>query len=151
MLKWLILLILSHTTLVAADSKMVVPMVQHSAATFYVNVTIADQISEEFVIDTGASHVTISDTTLEKLLNKQQATFVRLMTGVLADGSSIEVPVYRISSLKIGNNCRFKDVEVAVIEGGARCVLGLSVLSQAAPFTFYTEPPQLHLSNCSAA
>ena len=135
---------------VNADSNKIVPMVKHVAATFYVSVTIADQPSEDFVVDTGASHVTISDKTLKKLLDKQQAIFVRSMKGILADGSSIDVPVYRISSLIIGNRCRFKDIEVAVIKGNARCVLGLSVLSQAAPFTFHTEPPQLQLSNCSA-
>jgi len=149
--KWLFILILPSAITVSADSNVTIPMVKHSTATFYVSVTIGDQLSEEFVIDTGASHVTISDETLGKLLDKQQAVFMRSMTGILADGSSIKVPVYRISSLKVGSDCLFNDVEVAVIKGGARSVLGLSVLSRAAPFTFHTEPPQLQLSNCSAA
>ena len=150
MYKLLLALSIFSVNIVEA-SEQLIPMVKHDAQTFYVNVKIADQLTEEFVIDTGASHVTISDTIIKKLLDNHQATFVRLMTGVLADGSTIEVPVYRVSRLKIGANCEFKDVEVAVIKGGARCVLGLSALRYAAPFTFHVDPPQIQLSNCSAA
>lgn len=151
MKKWLMLLIASFAMNASADSEYLIPMVQHDAATFYITVEIADQLSEEFVIDTGSSHVTITRETLSQLLEKNQATFVRSMTAILADGSNIDVPVYRVSSLNIGGHCRFENIEVAVIEGDTRCVLGLSVLSLAAPFTFHIEPPQLQLSNCSSA
>lgn len=149
MQKWLLLLLVFIAMNVSADSEHIIPMVRHDAATFYINVEIADQISEEFVIDTGSSHVTITRATLTKLLEKEQATFVRFMTAVLADGSNIDLPIYRVSSLNIGGNCRFENIEVAVIDGDTRCVLGLSVLSRAAPFTFHIEPPQLQLSNCT--
>ncbi len=151
MRKLLFILLFGFSFNVLADSQQVIPMVQHDTATFYVKVKIADEISEEFVIDTGASHVTISRHTLNKLLKKDQATFIRSMVGVLADGTSIDVPVYRISRLDIGGTCHFENIEVAVIEGDARCVLGLSVLRQAAPFTFNLDPPQLELSHCSGA
>ena len=120
---WLWLLFLPYTLAVSAAPATVVPMVKYDAQTYYVNVTIGDAVSEEFVIDTGASHVTISDSTLKKLLANNQATFVRAMTGVLADGTNIDVPVYRIDHLKIGNQCSFHDIEVAVMQGNARCVL----------------------------
>jgi len=149
MFKGLLLLVLMHALTVSADSSRVIPMVKHKSATFYVGVTIGDLPSKEFVIDTGASHVTISRKTLQKLLNKKQAIFVRSMKGILANGASINVPVYKISSLNIGGGCQFKNVEVAVIERDVRGVLGLSALNRAAPFTFSVDPPQLQLSNCA--
>jgi len=144
----LLLLILVMMLPVSASSDQVIPMSQHKSGTFYVDVIVADQPRQKFVVDTGASHVTISHRTLKKLLNKKQALFVRSMKGILADGSNIDVPVYKVTSLEIAGVCRFNDVEVAVIKSDTRSVLGLSVLSRAAPFVFNLSPPQLKLSNC---
>jgi hypothetical protein len=41
-----------------------------------------------------------------------------------------------------------EEVEVAVFPGNTRQIVGLSVLTRAAPFVFSTNPPQLQLSNC---
>lgn len=146
----LFLLLLFFAMSVQAGSEQIISMVKHDTATFYVSVAIGDQPMQNFVVDTGASHVTITRGTLEALLDKQQAVFLRHMIGVLADGSSIEVPIYRISSLNIGGECRFENIEVAIMEGNVRCVLGLSVLNQAAPFTFKVDPPQIQLSGCDS-
>ncbi|WP_126453462.1 retropepsin-like aspartic protease family protein [Sulfuriflexus mobilis] len=137
--------------LLHAESTQSIPIYKYEASTYYIDVSIADSESEAYLIDTGASYVTISETTLADLLDKDQAEFVRVMSAVLADGRGMDVPVYRVSSLQIGKHCHFSDVEVAVIPGEARCVLGLSALRQAAPFIFSIDPPELTVSNCTAA
>lgn len=126
-----------------------IPIYKYEASTYYIDVSIAGAEREAYLIDTGASYVTISDTTLADLLDNKQAEFVKIMSAVLADGSGIDVPVYRVSSLQIGNRCQFKNVEVAVLPGDARCVLGLSALRHAAPFMFSVDPPELKVSNCT--
>lgn len=126
-----------------------IPIYKYEASTFYIDVSIAGAESEAYLIDTGASYVTISETTLADLLDKQQAKFVKNMGAMLADGSGIDVAVYRVSSLQIGDRCHFRDVEVAVIPGQARSVLGLSALRHAAPFMFSVDPPELKVSNCT--
>lgn len=128
-----------------------IPIYKYEASTYYIDVSIAGAENEAYLIDTGASYVTISETTLADLLDKQQAEFVKNMGAVLADGSGIDVAVYRVSSLQIGDRCHFRDVEVAVIPGQARSVLGLSALRHAAPFMFSIDPPELKVSNCTSA
>lgn len=126
-----------------------IPIYKYEASTYYIDVSIAGTKSEAYLVDTGASYVTISEKTLSRLLDRQQAEFVRVMRAVLADGSGLDVSVYRVSSLQIGDHCHFRDVEVAVIPGKARCVLGLSALQHGAPFVFSVDPPELRLSNCT--
>ena len=59
------------------------------------------------------------------------------------------VPVYSIKRMSIGSRCDLKDIEVAVLPGKTRQILGLSALRQASPFIFSIDPPELILSNCS--
>lgn len=70
------------------------------------------------------------------------------MRGRLADGSELEVPVYSIDAISIGDACWLRDVEAAVFPGNTRPILGLNVLQRAAPFIFSFEPPRPVLSHC---
>ncbi len=135
----------------SAEPLQSIPIYKYEASTYYIDVSIAGAESEAYLIDTGASYVTINEDLLADLLDARQAEFVKIMSAVLADGSNIDVPVYRVNSLQIGNRCLFKDVEVAVIPGNPRCVLGLSALRHAAPFMFSVDPPELKVSNCTSA
>jgi predicted aspartyl protease len=125
-----------------------IPMRDNGASAFYVEVHIEGVGSGDFLVDTGAGYMTINETTLSVLRTKDLATYVRELDGILADGTRLRVPVYRLTSIKIGDACVIRDVEVAVFPGSNRGLLGLSALRRTAPFLFSLEPPVLQLSNC---
>ncbi|MFW6093300.1 MAG: retropepsin-like aspartic protease family protein [Pseudomonadota bacterium] len=118
--------------------------------TFYVNVDIAGVAPEDYLVDTGAGYMTITDETLARSKDAGTATYLRQLEGRMADGSVLEVPVYRLSEITIGGSCRLRNVEVAVLPGASRGLFGLSALRKMSPFQFSVDPPSLQLSNCGA-
>lgn len=125
-----------------------VDMRAHTAGTFYVAGAITGYGELEFLVDTGSSFPVIGQDMIEVLQAAGEAEFVRDLRGVMADGSRREVPVYRLSELRLGEACWLREVEVAVFPAGARPILGMSTLARLAPFTFSADPPQLGLSRC---
>jgi hypothetical protein len=117
-------------------------------ATFYIEVGVAGAGPESYLVDTGAGYMTITDATLDRSRAAGTATYVRELQGRLADGRVLEVPVYRITEIVVGERCRLRNVEVAVLPGASRGLLGLSALRKASPFEFSVDPPSLRLSNC---
>lgn len=117
-------------------------------ATFYVGGQINGLGPVELMVDTGSGYMTINEEMLETLQLAGQARFVKQLRGRLANGSVLEVPVYSIEAVSIGDACWLRDVEAAVFPGNTRPILGLNVLQRAAPFIFSFEPPRLMLSHC---
>lgn len=117
-------------------------------ATFYIEVGVAGAGPESYLVDTGAGYMTITDATLARSRAAGTATYVRELRGRLADGRVLDVPVYRITEIVVGERCRLRNVEVAVLPGASRGLLGLSALRKASPFEFSVDPPSLRLSNC---
>lgn len=128
-----------------------VPMQNQGASTFYVQSTI--QGSEEcmMLVDTGSGHSVINEVTLESLKASGDASFIKNLKGMMADGSTKIVPLYRISAITIGESCVIRDVEAAVLPNNARQILGISTLQRAAPFGLSFDPPTLSLSGCETA
>lgn len=133
----------------ASDDRNLVPMTDQGASTYYVNVFLKGMGNTRFLVDTGSSYMTINEETLEVLQREDQATYVKELRGVLADGSEQVVPVYRIKAMRIGESCGLTGVTAAVFPGRTRNILGLSALRAAAPFVFSVDPPTLELSNCA--
>lgn len=129
---------------------MIVEMTDRGASTYYVDVHLGSIGAEPFLVDTGSSYTTINENTLSRLIDADQAEYVKDLKGTLADGSTRIVPVFAIRSLAIGEACRLDEVRAAVFPGGTRNILGLSALRNAAPFVFSVNPPTLRLSNCAA-
>ena len=125
-----------------------VPMILKGSKTFYVSGWMAGIERTEFMVDTGSSYMTINQVTLEKLKENAQVDYLRELTGVLANGDEVVMPVYRIPKVVLGDSCELIDVEAVVFPGNTRQILGLSVLRKAAPFMFSVDPPVLQLSNC---
>lgn len=126
-----------------------IPMRVTKASTFYVGGYLNGFGAVDMMVDTGSSYTTINRTTLDALEKKGAVTYVKDLTGIMADGSRKVVPIYRIASMSIGKGCILHDVEAAVFPGDTRYILGLSALKLAAPFVFSMNPPQLVLSNCA--
>lgn len=120
-------------------------------STFYVPGHIAGLGAVDLMVDTGSGYMTINEEMLTVLQAAGQAQFVRRLRGRLANGSELDVPVYAIDAVSIGDTCWLRDVEAAVFPGSTRPILGLNVLQRAAPFIFSFEPPQLVLSHCAAS
>lgn len=125
-----------------------VPMIDKGADTYYVDVHVEGYGRTDYLVDTGAGYMTINEDALAALQANNNATYVKRLRGILADGRAIIVPVYRVGSINIGGNCKIYDVEAAVFPGGSRSLLGLSALRKTAPFMLSMEPPQLRMSNC---
>lgn len=116
--------------------------------TFYVSIGVAQDRAEDYLVDTGAGYMTITSATLERLQQAGEATLVGQLDGRMADGSVLRVPVYRLTEITIGQSCRLRNVEAAVLPGASRGLFGLSALRKASPFQFSIDPPSLTLSNC---
>ena len=134
-----------------AESFKTIPMNQKRLATYYVQANMLGSGDVEFMVDTGAGYTTINEYTLERLQQADNAVYVGELTGVMADGSQHQLPVYRIKHLVLGQDCILNDVEAAVFPQNTRMLLGLTALEKAAPFVFSTNPPRLSLSNCGTA
>jgi predicted aspartyl protease len=147
----LALLLNLSAELLAEEFSFDVPMYMKGASTYYITGQIGDISPTDFMVDTGSSYMTINEETLALLRVTQEPRYLRELTGVLANGDEIRVPVYSLASVRIGGACVLEDVEVAVFPGKTRQILGLSALLKAAPFIFSTDPPQLELSHCQIA
>lgn len=133
----------------AADFDSNIPMHDKGAATYYVAGEIAGVGAVDFMVDTGSGYMTINEETLGILQKSGGVAYVKELSGILADGSRMTVPVYRLSQVRIGPSCTLYDIEAAVFPGKTRQILGLSALRQASPFIFSMDPPKLVLSNCA--
>jgi predicted aspartyl protease len=120
-------------------------------STLYVEGHIEGAGVIDLLVDTGAGYTAINEKTLKQLKRKGLATHIRDMTAKLANGDRVDVPIFQIERLDIGGSCEVRNVEVAVLPGESRCILGLSTLTKVAPFLFSVDPPSLSLSHCQKA
>jgi predicted aspartyl protease len=148
----LLFLLLTGTTSVAmaGEFNSTVAMNAKGGTTFYVAGQITGIGPVDLMVDTGSGYMTINEEMLAALKLAGQVRFVTKMRGKLANGSILELPVYSIEAVRIGEACWLHDVEAAVFPGNTRPILGLNALQRAAPFIFSFEPPSLVLSYCDA-
>ena len=139
------LLSVSCAVLAQAES---IPMSQSASGTFYLSATAAGH-SADFLLDTGAGLVTLDEKTFAAIKKSTGVTHVRQMGARLANNKIKLIEVYKVDQFAVGN-CELGPLEVAVMKGGSRNLLGLSALGIAAPFSIQTTPPSLSLSNCKS-
>ena len=108
-------------------------------------------VQSEFLLDTGASLITVSPELFAKLNRLGSAVKVRKVAARTAGGRLRALDVYRVERFVLGDNCELGPVEVAVMRSGGRNLLGLAALQQAAPFAVSTTPPALGLARCGKA
>jgi len=105
---------------------------EDEGGTFVVPVTINDTIELKFTIDSGAADVTIpSDvaSTLVRAGTISAADYVGSKTFVLADGSEVPSPEFRIRSLRVGTLV-LHDVVASITNDKGSLLLGQSFLTR---------------------
>lgn len=105
-------------------------------------------VSGEFLLDTGASMITVSQNMFAELEKLGSAVRVRKVAARTASGRLRTLDVYRVEKFVLGEACELGPVEVAVMRGGERNLLGMAALEQSAPFAISTTPPSLGLASC---
>jgi predicted aspartyl protease len=118
------------------------------AGTFYVKASLDGVVETDLLLDTGSGYVSLSKTTFDRIKDTASTTFQRNITGVMANGKAVSVPVYRIAELKLNSECVLHDIEVAVFRDTSRDILGLNALKQMQPLTLQLDPPVL-TATCS--
>jgi predicted aspartyl protease len=116
---------------------------------YYVHGVFESGIETDLLVDTGSGYVALTRATFARLKDLPGVTYLRDISGSMANGKRLNVAVYRVASLKLGENCVLTDVEVAVMPGATRDILGLSALRKVEPFALQLEPPVLYLSSCA--
>jgi hypothetical protein len=109
----------------------VVPMVP-DGGTFAVPVTINDQISLKFVVDSGASDVSIPADVVMTLVRTETITdadFLGKQTYRMADGSTVPSQRFVIRSLKVGDKT-LENVTGSIAPVSGALLLGQSFLSR---------------------
>ena len=107
----------------------VVPMVA-DGGTFAVPVTINNQLTLKFVVDSGASDVSIPTDVVSTLVRTgtiTDADFIGSRTYKLADGSTVPSQRFLIRSLKVGNRT-LENVTASIAPIAGQLLLGQSFL-----------------------
>jgi len=109
----------------------VVPLVQ-DGGTFRVPVTINGQLTLKFVVDSGASDVSIPADVVMTLVRTETLTdgdFLGKQTYTLADGSTVPSQRFVIRSLKVGDRL-LENVTGSIAPVAGSLLLGQSFLSR---------------------
>ena len=126
-----------------------IPITQQSSGSYHVAGSVENGDAVEFLIDTGAGMVILSERTFKSMVQVSNRKPSKRIAVRMADGRSKAVNVYTVDKLVLGNTCNVGPLEVAVIPGATKNILGMDVLMKAAPFAIYTSPPSLALSDCT--
>lgn len=141
-------LLLSAVQAWGAEFATHIPMSNRGASTFYISGHIQGYGEAQFLVDTGAGYTTINESALEELKANGNAEYIKDLRGVMADGSRMVVPLYRLSALHIGGKCEIHNVEAAVFPAKTRFILGMNALREISPFVFSMNPPALRIDHC---
>lgn len=131
----------------AADFDHVLQLDSSSGGTLYVEAVIGSELHQPFLVDTGSAMLTINAHTLKALQQRGEISESGKVGARLANGKVHNLTLYKVSKFSIGEHCQLGEVEVAVIPNGKN-ILGLNLLTRAAPFAMHVNPPRLALSNC---
>jgi clan AA aspartic protease (TIGR02281 family) len=106
-----------------------IELVEKQAGTFMVLGEINDQVKKYFIVDSGATDVSLPAEVVATLFPETLRSDDFLVGGTyrLADGRTVSSRRFRIRSLRIGHTV-FRDVPASIAEPGSPLLLGQSVL-----------------------
>ncbi len=125
-----------------------IPLTLTGAGSYTVNAVI-EGLNAEFLLDTGASMVTVNSQFFEQLRETADVARVKRVGARLASGKVEILDVYRVSSFLLDGACELGPLEVAVLPRGGRNLLGMNALQQAAPLNMSFTPPKMNLAGCA--
>jgi clan AA aspartic protease (TIGR02281 family) len=127
-----------------------VELIDH-AGTFLVPVRVNGKLILDFVLDSGASEVQISDDVFRTLYRTgtiSKADFLGTETYILADGSKVPSDRFMLHTLEVGNHT-VNNVTATVGTVNSTLLLGQSFLTKLGSWTFDNERHILVLSDKS--
>ena len=135
-----------------AQPAMEIPLEATGGGAYELTLSVAGNPDFEaaFLLDTGAAMVTVSEGLYRQLKKVTETRQLRTVAGRMADGRYKQFPVYEIKGLTLGDSCDLQTLEVLVVGGKGRNLLGLNALERVAPFTMSLAPPALLISGCNA-
>ncbi len=128
-----------------------VPMDKSQSGNLYVDAVINSSVHSQFMVDTGAGIITLNRHLFEEISRAGKVEQVGEVVARLANSSLETMPLYKVESFSIGDNCNLGEMEVAVMNSSGRNILGLNALIMVAPFSIHTSPLELVLSGCSSS
>lgn len=124
---------------------------QNASGGLYVDASVAAEDPSAFLVDTGAGYSSISQKLFKRLKKRGALEHVDRVAARMADGRLRPMDIYRVASLQLGEGCEVGPVDVAVLPGSQRNILGMSALAKVAPFMLELNPPSMRLSHCELA
>ena len=133
-----------------ADDSVALPLSASPGGAYEVSLVL-DGESERFLLDTGAAMMTINGALFKRLAEHRDVQRVREVAAKLADGRYRRFDVYEIEGVQLAEGCELDTVEVVVVPGKGRNLLGLNALERFAPLTLSMNPPMLGLAGCAVS
>ena len=113
----------------AGAGKLDIPLHASNGALF-VPVVVDDALTLNFLVDSGASQVSIPGDVARTLMRMGKITgadYLGQGLAILADGSRVPAKLYRIHSMRVGGH-EVRDVTASITSGGGSLLLGQSFL-----------------------
>jgi predicted aspartyl protease len=144
------LLALTISKSVIADSEKQYQFELHPlpTGTYTLSGELAPSVKEEFLFDTGASMVMIGKKLFDEISKHHTPISTGKIAAVMASGSVKTIPTYTLPSLVLENGCDVGPVEIAVVRGATRNLIGLNALSKLGSITIDIQHGKLLTNEC---
>lgn len=140
-------LLSSHAS-AEAEPAVSMPLHQQGAGGYYVRGVLGGAVEADMLVDTGSTYVVLSGATFAKLKSQGHPVYQRTISGATAAGRVLDARVFLVSELALGDVCVLRDVEVVLLPGAERDILGLSALRRLQSFALEFDPATLTASAC---
>jgi predicted aspartyl protease len=120
-----------------------------STGTFTIAIKFSSALEAEFLLDTGASMVMMSDKLFNAITKYQKTIPTGKVAANMASGRIKSIPTYQIHSLVLENGCDVGPLEVAVIRGASRNLIGLNALVKLGRITLDIQDTKLIATDCA--
>ncbi|MDT8427456.1 MAG: retroviral-like aspartic protease family protein [Pseudomonadales bacterium] len=124
------------------------PLISNQTGAFEIEANLGG-VQGLFLVDTGASMVTVEAELLNKIRKTTHVRKIRSVAARLANGRAEILDIFLVEEFWLGEHCNLGPIEVAAPKQGGRNLFGMNALKQAAPFGFASQPPTLGLSHCN--
>ena len=116
--------------------------------TYTLSGQLTPSLKEEFLFDTGASMVMIGKKLFDQISKHHKPVSTGKIAAVMASGNVKTIPTYTLPSLVLGNGCDVGPIEIAVVRGATRNLIGLNALSKLGSITIDIQHGKLLIDEC---